>query len=233
MFADTAIVQAASEGQDAFIRCEATGDPLPKIWWYFKGKALPGRLSMDVEVFQSNVKLFIFHFQTPPRNINRPLTDCTSSRWRRRMQESTIVGRTKTRMWCSTLSRKLFDLTFFVSERIFKNRSFSLLSFLLDAPFFVDDRIVFYGYDLGIANLSCNVMSDPPAVITWSASNPKVPQKCFTVHNDTNSSELEVSESLYHPLTSVIINHIHSRSFLEINEYMESTPVRLGIHWAP
>lgn len=104
----------------------------------------------------------------------------------RAYQNSEVVSNIKWRIIRFNVfreSEKLPPLSFAEFEQVF---------FIPDAPFFVDDRTVFYGYDLGIANLSCNVMADPPASISWSAANPKVPQKCFTVHNDTNSSELEV-----------------------------------------
>lgn len=42
VFADTSIVQEGVEDQTAVIRCEASGDPLPRMQWYHNGKPIPG-----------------------------------------------------------------------------------------------------------------------------------------------------------------------------------------------
>lgn len=65
------------------------------------------------------------------------------------------------------------------------------LVFLLDAPIFLSQRSVYYAYYYGTAELTCDVLADPPAAIQWTSK--PVPAEFFTLHNDTiNSSILEV-----------------------------------------
>lgn len=60
-----------------------------------------------------------------------------------------------------------------------------------DAPIFLSQRSVYYAYYYGTAELTCDVLADPPAAIQW-ISKP-VPAEFFTLYNDTiNSSILEV-----------------------------------------
>lgn len=200
------------------------GIPCPRFGGFSRGRTC----RVGLWVLNSDILITLLYLgsQNLQRSTSKPQTDCTFTRWRNPMPESMIVGLTRTRTWFPTSNGGSFDSMFSVSQEILLTVFVQMTSWnvLLDAPFFVDDRIVFYGYDLGVANLSCNVMADPPATISWSAANPKVPQKCFTIHNETNSSELEVFviSCSYLPPSRTTSNP-RFRSFLETNESMGNT----------